>query len=265
MNSSSTSNVKSNATDDACVELENVGLCFRLHRNSRPSFKQWALSRLLNRQTHQPAGHWLFEGFNLTVQHGERLGIVGRNGAGKSTLLKLIAGIYCPMHGNIRVTGRIAPLIEMGAGMLPELTGEDNVFLLSALLGRTRRETAELIDPIFEFAGLQEARTMPVKYYSSGMQARLAFSVSTDINPDVLLIDEIFAAGDLDFVDRAKERISNLLQESRIAIMVSHRLPLIRQFCSSAIWIDDGRIAAAGDPDAVLRAYENVPATQEQP
>ncbi len=242
------------------IDLANVSMRFRSYSDSLPSFKQTVLKKLLRRESSQRQEFWLYRDLNLTIEHGSRVGVLGPNGAGKSTLLKMICGIYHPTKGTIRVTGRVAPLIEIGAGMLPELSGAENIVLNGVLLGFRHREMLEKVDRIIDFAGLQEFRDMPIKYYSTGMLMRLAFSTATDIDPEILLIDEVFAGGDAEFVQRAKARMDRLLDDSNIVVLVSHQLDLINQVCTRAIWIERGQIVQDGEPRAVTEQYlESIP------
>lgn len=232
-----------------------VSMRFRSYSDPQPNLKQAVLDRLRRRMHKQTAEFWLYRDLNLTIGHGSRLGIIGANGAGKSTLLKMISGIYHPTSGTIRVTGRIAALTDLGAGMLPELSGPENIVLNGVLLGYSAREMKEKTERILDFAGLQDFREMPIKYYSSGMMMRLAFSTATDINPEVLLIDEVFASGDAEFVQRATSKMERLLDESHIVVMVSHQLDLINQMCTRAIWIDKGGIVRDGEASEVTEEY----------
>jgi len=245
------------------IELTNVSMRFRSYGDSLPSFKQTVLKKLLRRESRQLREFWLYRELNLAIEHGSRVGILGPNGAGKSTLLKMICGIYYPTKGTIRVTGRVAPLIELSAGMLPELSGVQNIVLNGVLLGFRRREMLEKVDRIIDFAGLQEFRDMPIKYYSTGMLMRLAFSTATDIDPEILLIDEVFASGDAEFLQRATARMERLFDESNIVVMVSHQLDLIKQLCTRAVWIERGQIIQDGEPGAVTEQYLETIASEQ--
>lgn len=240
------------------IDVAGVSMRFRSYGDTLPSLKQIVLNKLHRRQYKKTTEFWLYRDLNLTIRQGSRVGIVGPNGAGKSTLLKMISGIYRPTKGTIRVRGRIAPLIELGAGMLPELSGSENIIINGVLMGFSPRQMRKKIQRILEFAGLQEFWDMPIKYYSSGMLMRLAFSTATDIDPEILLIDEVFASGDAEFMEKAKTRMGNLMDESHIVVMVSHQLDLIKQLCTRALWIDHGRIVADGEPPEVIRQYLEV-------
>jgi ABC-type polysaccharide/polyol phosphate transport system ATPase subunit len=241
--------------DGPSIHIDGVGLRFKSYGDSHPSIKQAFINTILRRKYAQGSEFWLYRDLSLRVERGCRLGILGRNGAGKTTLLKMICGIYRPTYGSIAVRGRMAPLIELGAGMIGELSGAENIMLNGALLGFSKREMRPKVEQILDFAGLQEFREMPIKYYSSGMLMRLAFSVATDIDPEVLLIDEIFASGDADFIRKAKDRMDRLLESSHIVVLVSHQLELIEQICNRALWIERGQIHADGHPTAVKEKY----------
>jgi ABC-type polysaccharide/polyol phosphate transport system ATPase subunit len=242
------------------VQFDEVSLRFQ-SRRERPSLKRAALDLLRGRShSRDTVDHdvWLFRQLSLHVGRGERLGIIGGNGAGKTTLLKMACGIYPPSVGRIIVRGRISRVIELGTGFHQELPATENILLNGAFLGFSRSEMASKVDRILDFAGLQEHRTMPVKYYSSGMLLRLAFSIATDVEPEILLIDEVFGAGDAEFAARALARMHALLDTSHAALIVSHNLALIREVCTRAIWLDRGAIVADGAPDHVCDAYAGV-------
>ncbi len=186
---------------------------------------------------------------------GERVGIVGFNGAGKSTLLRLLARIYSPTTGQLAVQGSVAPLIEMGAGFNPELSGYDNILLNGAMLGIKPREMKKKVEGIYEFTGLREFADLPLKYYSSGMYARLAFAIATEVDPEILLIDESLGAGDVVFVDRAKERINQLLERSNLVVIVSHDLAALDKMCTRGIWMHQGEVHADGTITEALHGY----------
>ena len=189
------------------------------------------------------------------VAPGEALGVIGPNGSGKSTLLKLLAGITAPTTGEIRIRGRLSALIEVGSGFHPELTGRENVFLSGALLGMKRREIAAKFDRIVDFAGVARFIDMPVKWYSSGMYVRLGFAVAAHLEPDVLLIDEVLAVGDLGFQELCLARIADLRAKGTTILFISHDLTAVERLCDRAMLIDQGRIASSGGPASVVDEY----------
>jgi lipopolysaccharide transport system ATP-binding protein len=198
---------------------------------------------------------WALRDVSFEVPPGQALGIIGPNGAGKSTLLKLIAGITVPTRGRIEVRGRVASLIEVGAGIHPELTGRENIYLNGTLLGMSRPEIAAKFDRIVEFADLAPFIDMPVKRYSSGMFIRLGFAVAAHLEPDVLLVDEVLSVGDIAFQRKSSERMRQLLQGGRTVLLVSHNLPVIQSACERALLLLNGQVAAAGPPEEAVRAY----------
>jgi ABC-2 type transport system ATP-binding protein len=200
---------------------------------------------------------WALRGVDLEVPEGSTFGIVGSNGSGKSTLLKVMARIFAPNQGSIDVRGSVSPLLELGTGFHPELTGRENVFLAGSLLGQTRRDVERRYDEIVEFAGIESFMDVPVKNYSSGMYARLAFSVAISVDPEILIVDEVLSVGDAGFQLRCHERIGELRAEGRTIVMVSHSIDTIRALCTHACWLDDGVVRERGLPRDVLSSYQD--------
>lgn len=198
---------------------------------------------------------WALRDVSFRVEPGEALGVVGRNGAGKSTLLKVLCGVTIPTRGTFRTRGRVAPLIEVGAGFHPELSGRENIYLNGTIMGMERVEVARKFDEIVDFSGLGDFIDTPVKKYSSGMLARLGFSVAVHVDPDVLLVDEVLAVGDLAFVLKSYRKIEAIRKEGIPVLLVSHNLQLIRNFCSKAIWLDAGELKAEGTPNDVCALF----------
>jgi ABC-2 type transport system ATP-binding protein len=194
-------------------------------------------------------------GVDLAVERGEAVALLGRNGSGKSTVLRLIAGIYQPTAGAIETSGRITAVIELGAGFHPELTGAENIALYAAVLGLTRKELAARYDEIVEFAAIPDLPTTPLKYYSSGMEARLAFSVAVCLQPDILLLDEVLAVGDQPFRERCLARLREYHARGGTLILVSHELDQVRALCDRGIWLAEGSVVMDGPIDAVLAGY----------
>lgn len=253
---SSVSDKKDAAAPQVLIELKDASLRFRKYGDRNPSLKQTVLNKIFRRTYSATSDFWIYHDLNLRIEHGERVGVIGPNGAGKSTLLKMISGIYYPSSGMVRVVGMIAPLIELGAGLNPELSGRENIFLMGALLGFSPKVMNAKIEHVLEFAGLAEFGQTPIKYYSTGMLLRLAFSIATDVDPEILLVDEVFAGGDVEFVKKATSRMHELMDASNIVVLVSHNLRLVRDMSNRVIWIDHGRIVQDGDPDEVCSEYE---------
>ena len=195
---------------------------------------------------------------SFTVPHGQMLAVLGRNGAGKSTLLRVLAGIVPPDSGTVHVNGRVSPLLELGAGFAPELTGLRNIFLYGALLGLSRREIKDQLDSIIAFSEIGEFIDSPVKHYSSGMYVRLAFAVAAHLDPDVLLIDEVLAVGDAAFQAKCLARIDEFRQQGKTIILVTHALQRVVDMCDRALLIHHGSLLEDGPPPAVLAAYNAI-------
>ncbi len=210
--------------------------------------------------------HWLkghhrerfhaLKNISFTVEEGEGLAVVGANGAGKSTLLGLVAGLAKPDEGIVRVTGRIAALLELGSGFHPDLTGAENVRVNAALLGLGRRQTAEIFDSIVDFSGIGEFIDEPLRTYSSGMVMRLAFSVAINMDPEILLVDEVLAVGDAAFQEKCFDRLRRFRKAGKTLVCVSHSSAMVREMCDRAIWLDHGELMMAGRIGDVLEAYE---------
>ena len=238
------------------VELRDVSLRFVSYYDKQYSLKRALIDLVLRREAPVPTSEfWALREVDIRLVEGERLGVIGANGAGKSTLLRLLARIYPPTSGSLAVRGTVAPLIEMGAGFNPELSGTDNILLNGAMLGFGRREMLEKVDGIYAFTGLREFADLPLKYYSSGMYMRLAFAIATEVDPDILLVDESLGVGDASFVDKAKARIQKLLHRSKVVIVVSHDMQQLREICTRGIWMSRGRVVADGPIDRVIDRY----------
>ncbi|HEX7595745.1 MAG TPA: ABC transporter ATP-binding protein, partial [Gemmatimonadaceae bacterium] len=198
---------------------------------------------------------WVLNDISFELKKGETLGIIGHNGAGKSTMLKHLSGIMEPTRGNIEVNGRLSALIEVGAGFHPDLTGRENVFLNGVILGMSRAEVKRKFDEIVEFAGLEEFIDTPVKRYSSGMFARLGFSVAAHLEPDILVIDEVLSVGDFAFQRKGLEKMRAIAKSGATVIFVSHNLQAVAEFCQRGILLEKGRVIADGPTDQVVRRY----------
>jgi len=240
--------------DAPAVVLDGVSLCYRLARQRIPSIKEYALHWIRGALTYQEL--WALRDVSVTLRRGDRLGVVGANGAGKSSLLKVISGVLKATQGRATVNGRIAPILELGIGFDYELTGLENAYLNALFLGHSRKDVDERIGDIVEFSGLGDFVHSPVRTYSSGMLARLGFAVVTAWVPDVLLLDEVLAVGDVHFVKKCEERLDGFRRAGTTLVFVSHAMESIRRNCNRCIWLDKGHVRAEGSPEDVLGLYE---------
>jgi ABC-type polysaccharide/polyol phosphate transport system ATPase subunit len=239
----------------AAVELRGVSKRFYYYDHRTSSLREWFIRRILRRPLHIRRGEFTLRDLSLRIVPGEAVALIGSNGSGKSTALRLIAGIYRPSSGTIETRGRLTAVIELGAGFHPELTGADNVALYAAVLGLSRKELLARYEEIVEFAQTREFMDTPLKYYSSGMEARLAFAVAICLQPDVLLLDEVLAVGDQAFRERCLARLRAYNARGGTLILVSHELDQVRQLCSRAVWLERGAIQMDGAAGPVLAAY----------
>jgi ABC-type polysaccharide/polyol phosphate transport system ATPase subunit len=241
------------------VELRGVSKRFYFYEHRTSSLREWFIRRVLRRPLHVRRAEFTLRAVDLRVERGESVALVGPNGSGKSTALRLIAGIYRPSTGRVETNGRITAVIELGAGFHPELTGAENIALYASVLGITRRELAARYDEIVEFAAMSDFLDTPLKYYSSGMEARLAFSVSVCLQPDILLLDEVLAVGDQAFRERCLHRLRAYHDRGGTLILVSHELDQVRALCQRGIWLERGEVVRDGPIDEVLAAYRAKP------
>lgn len=240
--------------EESVIELNKVYKEFEIDHSKANSVKSLFTS-LLNKERDQSNIQKVLKSIDIQVKKGEFLGIVGRNGSGKSTLLKILAGIYKPTKGHIRIDGRLVPFIELGVGFNGELSGKENIYLNGAMLGFTRSEIDAMYDDIVEFSGLGKHMTKQLKNYSSGMQVRLAFSIAIRSDADVLLIDEVLAVGDTAFQKKCYEYFGSLKKNEKTVVFVSHDMAAIEEYCNRAILIEKGKIIAEGKPNRVSKMY----------
>lgn len=236
------------------IRLDQVSLWRRTQEEFSYDLKKTVLS-FLEGKYRKPARKLVLDKIELVVEAGEKVGIIGANGSGKSTILKLICGILQPTTGQVRVRGKIAPLIELGAGFDPEISVRDNIILYGVLLGFSRAEMFERVKLILEFAELQDYAFVPVKALSSGMVARLGFAIATDVQPDILILDEVLSVGDESFRNKCKQRIDKFWEAHATVLVVSHDLGFIQQSCKRVIWLDRGVIKSAGTPTDTINEY----------
>jgi ABC-2 type transport system ATP-binding protein len=235
------------------IEIQDVSLCYRLAKQRIRSFKEFAIHFVKGSLTYEQL--WALRDVSLTIESGERVGIIGRNGAGKSTLLKVISNVLKPTRGTARTRGILAPILELGTGFDRELTGFENIYLNALLLGHTRREVAEVVDDIIEFSGLGDFVRAPIRNYSTGMLARLGFSIATAWLPDVVILDEVLAVGDAAFTAKCEERLRRFHDAGTTILMVSHNAAAIEHNCTRCVWLDAGRLIADGKSKEVLARY----------
>ena len=240
--------------EQAAIEMEGVSKAYRIFHKRHTTLKETILRRGRSEFELRP----VLDGVNLTVPRGQSLGIIGRNGVGKSTTLKLIAGLISPDAGRVTVRGRVSTLLELGAGFQGDYTGEENIYLYAALMGLSRKFVKERYDEIVEFSGVGPYIDNMIKTYSSGMYMRLAFAVAVNVDPDLLIVDEVIAVGDQAFQQKCFERTADLRRRGKTIVIVSHDLSSIQRFCDRAIWIEGGKIAADGTPAEVTGRYLEV-------
>ena len=200
---------------------------------------------------------WALKDINFTLQKGDRLGILGLNGAGKSTLLKVIVGVFKPTEGKVTKYGKIAPLLELGAGFDPQYTGRENIFLYGAVLGFSRKFLEEKYDEIVAFSELEEFIDVPLKNYSSGMKARLGFAIATIVEPEILILDEVLSVGDAKFRKKSEQKVMSMFDKGVTVLFLSHSITQVKKLCNKAILLEKGKIIASGDIDEVAAIYES--------
>ena len=238
----------------AVIELTHVGLTYRVLKNKTSSLKE-LFRDILHRKV-RIQNYVALKAVSFTVDSGEVVAIIGKNGAGKSTLLKILAQVLPPTTGRVSVTGSIAPMIELGAGFHPEMTGAENVLFYSTLMGRDINRTKSRIAAIGEWAGVTDHMDFPLRSFSSGMVARLAFSTATDEMAEVLLIDEVLSVGDADFQSKSRTRMEELISHGSAVILVSHDMSAVRRLAQKAIWLENGVVKMSGPTEQVVAAYE---------
>jgi ABC-2 type transport system ATP-binding protein len=236
---------------NSAVSIDSLWKYFRLYHEKN----QYLKATLLKGRRSRFEEFWALKDVSFEIPEGSTFGIIGSNGSGKSTLLKLLAGILTPDKGSVQVNGRISALLELGAGFHPDLTGRENVFLNGAILGMTNKEIEKNFDDIVEFAGLGQFIDTPVKNYSSGMVVRLGFAIATNVDPEILIIDEVLAVGDASFQQRCFEKIESFRKEGRTIILVSHGLSQITQLCSTALWLEKSEVRMIGPAYEVVSEY----------
>lgn len=237
--------------NDIAVRVDHVSKKFRLYHERNQSLK----SAVMRRRISVHEDFWALDDVELDIPAGETVGLIGDNGSGKSTLLKCMAKILYPDKGRIAIDGTVAALLEVGSGFHPELSGRENVYLNGSILGMSRKEIDAKFDEIVDFSGVREFIDQPVKNYSSGMYVRLGFSVAINVDPDVLLVDEVLAVGDEAFQAKCAQKFVEFRERGKTVIIVSHSLDTLANMCDRLVWLAHGKVREVGDPSAVIEAY----------
>ncbi len=238
---------------ESMIEVTDLGIAYRLTRNQAATFKEFVIRAAKRQVSYERL--WAVRGVSFTITRGEVFGVVGPNGAGKSSLMKAVARVLPPSEGRVVVRGSVAPMIELGAGFNPELSARENVVLYGTLLGRNPQVMRERVGPILDWASLNEFADVPIRSFSTGMLARLGFSVATDEQPDVLVVDEVLSVGDEAFQAKSKERIARIMDAGAAVLLVSHSLDLVSEIADRAMWMDHGRPVTIGPAADVVAAY----------
>ena len=241
-------------SEDIVISLKNVSMCFNMPNEHITSLKEYVIKFLQGKLMYN--AFWALKDVSIDIKKGDVVGIIGFNGAGKSTMLKVVSGILKPTKGSVSIHGSIAPLIELGAGFDPELSGRENIYLNGAVLGMSRKMMDKKVEEIIEFAELEEFIESPIKNYSSGMYARLGFAIATCIKPDILIVDEILSVGDYKFQEKSRQRIKDMMDEGTTIIMVSHRIEEVKELCNKVIWLDKGKVQKIGGKE-ITDEYEH--------
>ncbi|MCL2839393.1 MAG: ABC transporter ATP-binding protein [Defluviitaleaceae bacterium] len=241
-------------TTDIAISVQDVSMMFNLSRDKIMGLKEYVV-KALKRQLFFDE-FWALKNISFEVPRGEVMGVMGLNGSGKSTLLKLVAGVFKPTSGTISVKGNVAPLLELGAGFDYEFSARENVYMNGAMFGHSPAYMKELYDEIMDFAELWDFADVPLKNFSSGMSARLGFAIATQVDPEILIVDEILGVGDYLFAQKCEARISHLLKNGTTVLIVSHSLDTIKKLCSSAILLQKGQMIASGTVDEICAFYQ---------
>jgi len=237
------------------IKAENIDFAYRVLNNHQSSLK--TLFRDFVKRKVRIENYQALAGLSFSVEKGETFAIIGKNGAGKSTLLKLLANVVPPTKGKLKITGTVAPMIELGAGFNPELTGRENVVFYSALLGRDVKKVKQRVVQIAEWAGVSDHLDYQLRTFSSGMIARLAFATATDEVPDLLLIDEVLSVGDGEFAQKSRKRMQEIISSGTTVVLVSHDLTTVAELADRVLWLENGKLKKIGDPKEVIAAYQS--------
>ena len=237
------------------IDINNVSMRFNLGIEKNFSFKMAFIGIFDKSKRPKKEDFWALKNVSLHVNKGEVVGLIGSNGAGKSTLLKLVSGVMKPTKGKITVNGAISPMIELGAGFDPELTARENIYLNGAVLGYSKKFLDEKFEEIVEFSELRDFLDVPIRNFSSGMTAKLAFSIATIVNPEILIVDEILSVGDIKFQEKSKSKMLEMIKGGTTVLYVSHSLDSIKQLCDRAMWLENGEVQMIGNAKEVCDKY----------
>jgi ABC-type polysaccharide/polyol phosphate transport system ATPase subunit len=236
------------------IKIENVGMRFNLSQEKIDNIKEYFIKMVKRELMFQE--FWALKDVSFEIEQGDRVGVVGLNGAGKSTLLKIISGVMKPTEGNVDIKGKLVPLLELGAGFDSNYTGRENIYLNGAILGYTKEFLEEKYDEIVDFAEIKDFMDVPIKNFSSGMKARLGFSIATVVEPEILVLDEVLSVGDAKFRKKSEARIMELFDNGITVLFVSHSITQVKRLCNKAIWLEKGKIVMQGDAEEVCNAYD---------
>lgn len=237
------------------IRVEHVSMKFNLGIEKNYSMKEAFIAMFDRKRRQKPTEFWALDDLTFNVKKGEVVGLIGSNGAGKSTLLKVVSGVMKPTKGKVEVRGIISPMIELGAGFDPELTARENIYLNGAILGYSKEFLEEKFDDIVKFSELEEFLDVPVKNFSSGMTAKLAFSIATVVNPEILIVDEILSVGDIKFQEKSKGKMLEMIKGGTTVLYVSHSLESIKDLCDKVIWIEHGKLIKMGNAKEICDEY----------
>ena len=248
---------------EVSIKVENVSMKFNMSAEKVDSVKEYMISLFTGKLQYNE--FWALRDVSFTLHRGDRLGILGLNGAGKSTLLKAIAGVYKPTTGKVTKKGKVAPLLELGAGFEREYTARENIYLYGAILGYTKEFIESKFDEIVEFSELKKFVDVPIKNYSSGMKSRLGFAICTTVRPDILILDEVLSVGDSKFRKKSEARVKEMMANDATVLFVSHSLSQVKRICNKAIILDHGKMIDMGDVKEVAKHYQEMNGLKEEP
>jgi len=241
---------------ESAIQVTDITMKYRLSKEKIDSLKHFFIKKIRNEIRYED--FYALQNVSFDIKRGEVFGIVGMNGAGKSTLLKIVAGVVKPTSGKVIRQGSIAPLLELGAGFDGELSGRENIYLNGLLMGYPKKFIREKLDEVIDFSELEKFIDTPLKNYSSGMKARLGFSIATVVQPDILIVDEILSVGDFKFKEKSEKKIHSMMSGGTTVIFVSHSMDQIRGLCNRVMWLEQGRVREIGSPGEVIERYKNI-------